>query len=159
MSRVRAQELLEEKRAGAKALSRIVADSAAYLSVTAFLRIVAESTTAVLITLGAIDLVDGFWKRLLIAIGMMALVSFVVVGVSPRTLGRQHSDSVALLASPLIVWLRTFLGPVARVLIALGNAVTPGAATATARSRASPSCATSSTSRARARSSRPASAR
>jgi CBS domain containing-hemolysin-like protein len=126
MSRVRAQELLEERRAGAKALSRIVADSAAYLSVTAFLRIVAESTTAVLITLGAIDLVDGFWRRLLIAIGMMALVSFVVVGVSPRTLGRQHSDSVALLASPLIVGLRTFLGPVARVLIALGNAVTPG---------------------------------
>src|SRR5690348_10129239 len=126
MSRVRAQELLEEKRPGAKALNRIVADSAAYLSVTAFLRIVAESTTAVLITLGTIDLVDGFWKRLLIAIGVMALVSFVVVGVSPRTLGREHSDSVALLASPLIVGLRTFLGPVARVLIALGNAVTPG---------------------------------
>lgn len=126
MSRVRAQELLEERRTGAKALSRIVADSAAYLSVTAFLRIVAESTTAVLITLGTIDLVDGFWKRLLIAIGVMALVSFVVVGVSPRTLGRQHSDSFALLASPLIVGLRTFLGPVARVLIALGNAVTPG---------------------------------
>ena len=126
MSRVRAQELLEERRAGAKALSSIVADSAAYLSVTAFLRVVAESTTAVLITLGAIDLVDGFWRRLLIAIGVMALVSFVVVGVSPRTLGRQHSDSVALLASPLIVGLRTFLGPVARVLIALGNAVTPG---------------------------------
>ncbi len=126
MSRVRAQELLEERRAGAKALSSIVADSAAYLSVTAFLRVVAESTTAVLITLGAIDLVDGFWRRLLIAIGVMALVSFVVVGVSPRTLGRQHADSVALLASPLIVGLRTFLGPVARVLIALGNAVTPG---------------------------------
>jgi CBS domain containing-hemolysin-like protein len=126
MSRIRAQELLEERRAGARALSRIVADSAAYLSVTAFLRVVAESTTAVLITLGAIDLVDGFWKRLLVAIGVMALVSFVVVGVSPRTLGRQHSDSVALLASPLIVGLRTFLGPVARVLIALGNAVTPG---------------------------------
>lgn len=126
MSRIRAQELLEEKRPGAKALNRIVGDSAAYLSVTAFLRIVAESTTAVLITLGTIDLVDGFWKRLLIAIGVMALVSFVGVGVSPRTLGRQHSDSVALLASPLIVGLRTFLGPVARVLIALGNAVTPG---------------------------------
>jgi CBS domain containing-hemolysin-like protein len=126
MSRVRAQELLDDKRPGATSLARIVADSAAYLSVTAFLRVVAESTTAVLITLGTIDLVDGFWKRLLIAIGVMALVSFVVVGVSPRTLGRQHSDSVALLASPLIVGLRTFLGPVARVLIALGNAVTPG---------------------------------
>jgi magnesium and cobalt exporter, CNNM family len=126
MSRVRAQELLEERRPGAAALSRIVADSAAYLSVTAFLRIVAEATTAVLITLGAVDLVEGFWKPLLVAIGVMALVSFVLVGVSPRTLGRQHSDTVALFASPFIVWLRRVLGPVARVLVALGNAVTPG---------------------------------
>ena len=126
MSRVRAHELLDEGRAGAKALSRIVADSAAYLSVTAFLRVVAEAATAVLITLGTIDLVEGFWRRLLIAIGVMAVVSFVVVGVSPRTLGRQHSDRVALLASPVIVALRGILGPVARVLVALGNAVTPG---------------------------------
>ena len=126
MSRVRAHELLEERRPGAKSLARIVGDSAAYLSVTAFLRVVAEATTAVLITLGAVDLVDGFWKPLLIAIGVMALVSFVVVGVSPRTLGRQNADAVALVASPVIVGLRTILGPVARVLVALGNAVTPG---------------------------------
>ncbi|KRE53858.1 hemolysin family protein [Phycicoccus sp. Soil748] len=126
MSRVRAHELLEERRPGSKSLDRIVSDSAAYLSVTAFLRVVAEATTAVLITLGAVDLVDGFWKPLLIAIGVMALVSFVVVGVSPRTLGRQNADAVALVASPVIVGLRTFLGPVARVLVALGNAVTPG---------------------------------
>src|SRR6476661_6481505 len=111
MSRVRAHELLEEGRPGAKSLDRIVGDSAAYLSVTAFMRVVAEATTAVLINLGAVDLVDGFWKPLLIAIGVMALVSFVVVGVSPRTLGRQNADAVGL---------------VARVLVALGNAVTPG---------------------------------
>jgi CBS domain containing-hemolysin-like protein len=126
MSRVRAHELLEEGRPGAKSLARIVADSAAYLSVTAFLRIVAETTTAVLITLAVVDAVDGFWTQVLVAIGIMALVSFVVVGVSPRTLGRQHSDQVALVASPFIVWLRRVLGPVARVLVALGNAVTPG---------------------------------
>ncbi|HEV7171922.1 hemolysin family protein [Pedococcus sp.] len=126
MSRVRAHELLEEGRPGAKSLARIVADSAAYLSVTAFLRIVAETTTAVLITLAVVDAVNGFWSQVLIAIGVMALVSFVVVGVSPRTLGRQHSDQVALVASPFIVWLRRVLGPLARVLVALGNAVTPG---------------------------------
>ena len=126
MSRVRAQELLDERRTGAEALSVIVADSAAYLSVAAFLRIVAEATTAVLITLGAVDLLDGFWPPLLLAIGVMALVSFVLVGVSPRTLGRQHSDRVALAAATVIVWLRRLLGPLARVLIALGNAVTPG---------------------------------
>jgi CBS domain containing-hemolysin-like protein len=126
ISRIRAHELVEEGRAGSTSLARIIGDSAAYLAVAAFLRIVAESTTAVLITLGTIDLVDGFWRRLVIAIGAMALVSFVVVGVSPRTLGRTHSDTIALLASPLLVVLGTVLGPVARVLIAVGNAVTPG---------------------------------
>ena len=80
----------------------------------------------------------------------MALVSFVVVGVSPRTLGRQHSDAVALLASPFIVWLRRVLGPVARVLVAARQRRDAGSrATATGRSRASPSCATWSTSPAR----------
>ncbi len=126
MSRVRAEELLDEGRVGARALVRIVGDSAAYLSVTTFVRVVAEASAAVLITLAATDLVEGFWKPLLIVIGVMALISFVVVGVSPRTLGRQHADAVALASAPLVVWLRRVLGPLARVLVALGNAVTPG---------------------------------
>jgi CBS domain containing-hemolysin-like protein len=79
-----------------------------------------------MITFAVADLVAGFWEALLIAIGVMALVSFVVVGVSPRTLGRQHSDSVALAAGPVVVWFRRLLGPIARLLVAVGNAVTPG---------------------------------
>ena len=35
-----------------------------------------------------------------IAIGAMLVVSFVVIGVAPRTLGRQHSETVALLLAP-----------------------------------------------------------
>jgi len=46
--------------------------------------------------------------------------------VSPRTLGRQNYTRVALVTAPFVVALRRVLGPVARVLIALGNAVTPG---------------------------------
>src|SRR5512138_306289 len=126
MSRVRAHELLDEGRAGARALDLIVGDSAAYLSTITFLRVVFEAAAAVMITFAVADLVDGFWGALLIAIGVMALVSFVVVGVSPRTLGRQHSDSVALAAAPVVVWFRRLLGPIARLLVAVGNAVTPG---------------------------------
>jgi magnesium and cobalt exporter, CNNM family len=126
MSRVRAHELLAQGRPGAQALDRIVGDSAAYLSTTTFLRVVFEATTAVMITFAVAELVDGFWKALLIAIGIMALVSFVVVGVSPRTLGRQHADTVALAAAPVVVWLRRVLGPVSQLLVTVGNAVTPG---------------------------------
>ena len=126
MSRHRAAELVEEGGRGATALLRIAGDSAAYLSVAAFVRVVAEAAAAVLITVATVGLVEGFWRPLLVSIGVMGVLSFVLVGVSPRTLGRQHADRIALLAAPVLVWLRRVLGPVARLLVALGNAVTPG---------------------------------
>ena len=126
LSRHRAAELVEQGRRGASALAIIVADSSAYLSAAAFVRVLAESAAAVLITLTAVGLVNDFWPELLISIGVMAVVSFVLVGVSPRTLGRQHADRVSLLTAPLLVLLRRVLGPVARLLVTLGNAVTPG---------------------------------
>jgi CBS domain containing-hemolysin-like protein len=126
MSRVRADELLEEGRPGAKALVRVVADTAAYLSVLSFLRVIAESTVAVMVTLAAVEQVEGTWQPFLVAIGIMALISFAIVGVSPGTLGRQHSTAVALAAAPVAIWLRRVLGPFSRLLIALTNAVTPG---------------------------------
>ncbi|GAA1237731.1 hemolysin family protein [Oryzihumus leptocrescens] len=126
LSRVRAAELQEEGRRGSAALALIVGDSAAYISVATFVRVVAEAAVAVMITLAVVATVHSFWTALLVSIGVMAVVSFVVVGVSPRTLGRQHADRIALLAAPTLVWLRRVLGPVARLLVALGNAVTPG---------------------------------
>jgi CBS domain containing-hemolysin-like protein len=126
MSRVRAAELYDEGRSGAKSLMVVVGDSPAYLSVIAFLRVVAEATAAVLVTLAVAGQVESTWSRALISIAIMAVVSFVVVGVSPRTLGRQHYDTVALWSAPLAVGLRRVLGPVAKLLVVLGNAVTPG---------------------------------
>ncbi|MEO7131138.1 MAG: hemolysin family protein [Dermatophilaceae bacterium] len=126
MSRVRAQELYDEGRSGAKSLLTVVADSPAYLAVIAFLRVVAEATTAVLLTLAVEVLVGDLVKALFLSIAIMAIVSFVIVGVSPRTLGRQHFETVALWAAPFAVGLRTVLGPVAKLLVVLGNAVTPG---------------------------------
>ncbi len=126
MSRARAHELLDEGRPGAKALVRVVGDTAAYLSVLSFLRVIAESTVAVMVTLAVVDRVDGTWQPFLVAIAIMALISFAVVGVSPGTLGAQHSTRVALAAAPLTLWLRRVLGPFSRLLIALTNAVTPG---------------------------------
>jgi CBS domain containing-hemolysin-like protein len=126
MSRVRAQELFDEGRSGAASLMTVVADSSPYLSVLTFLRVVAEATTAVLVTLAVARVSSSTTQALLVSIATMAVLSFVVVGVSPRTLGRQNYDTVALWTAPIAVGLRTVLGPVAKVLVAFGNAVTPG---------------------------------
>ena len=55
MSRVRAQELYDEGRSGAKSLLTVVAESPPYISVIAFVRVVAEATTAVLVTLAVAE--------------------------------------------------------------------------------------------------------
>ena len=125
-SRVRAQELLEEGRPGSQALVTVVGDSAAYLSVVSFVRVIAEMTTAVLVTTAVYRVVQGTWKPLLIAIAILAVASFALVGVSPRTLGGQHAARVSLVAAPVAIWLRRVLGPLARMLVLLANAVTPG---------------------------------
>ncbi len=126
MSRVRAQELRAEGRAGSRALLLVLSEPAPYLAVLSFVRVVAEAATAVLITVSVIEMVDSIGQALGISIAVMALVGFVVVGVSPRTLGRQHYDTVALVAAPVARGLRRILGPLAHALVALGNAVTPG---------------------------------
>jgi CBS domain containing-hemolysin-like protein len=66
------------------------------------------------------------WPRVLLAVVVMSVVSYVAIGVGPRTLGRQHAERFALGASLPVMALTTVLGPIPRVLIAVGNALTPG---------------------------------
>ncbi|MFL6100614.1 MAG: CNNM domain-containing protein, partial [Actinomycetales bacterium] len=126
VSRVRVAELVDERRLGSRSLLLVVADTPPYLSVATFLRVVSESAAAVMITIVCAGWLHAWWSVLLVAGGVMAVLSFVLGGVSPRTVGRQHSVVVSLIAAPLLVWLSRLLGPVAHLLVALGNAVTPG---------------------------------
>jgi len=78
------------------------------------------------VTIVVLDTLEPRWLELLVAIVGMLLVSYVVIGVAPRTLGRQHSERVALLSAGPMHLLSLALGPIPRVLIAIGNALTPG---------------------------------
>lgn len=122
----RAEELVDDGRRGGVALRAVIADRSAVLMVLTFLRVLSEAATAVLVTLAVERVVDGFWVSLLIAIGVMVLASFLLVGVSPRTLGRQHAESVGLASARLVGLLRKVLAPLVRLLVLVGNAVTPG---------------------------------
>ena len=50
----------------------------------------------------------------------------MVVGVGPRTIGRQHTEGVALVHRGPVWSVTRILGPVPQLLILLGNAITPG---------------------------------
>jgi CBS domain containing-hemolysin-like protein len=117
----------------------IAVDPPRYLNTALFLRMLTEIAAIILVTVVMLDLIvprggaesgpetDGNrWWAMLASLAIMLVVSFVVIGVAPRTLGRQHSERVALLsAGPLIAFTKV-LGPVPRLLIMVGNALTPG---------------------------------
>jgi len=126
VTKVRADELIEEGRSGATRLRAVVDDAPQYLNTALLLRLGAETAAIVLVTIVVTSIGTTTWAELVIAIGSMLLVSYVVIGVAPRTLGRQHSETVALRSAGLLKLLTTVLGPITRFLILVGNALTPG---------------------------------
>jgi CBS domain containing-hemolysin-like protein len=126
-SRARAGELVAEGRTGSKRLLALLDDAPRHLNTALLLELLAEISAIVIVTLQVSGMVDGRgWVSALIAIGAMLIVSFVVIGVAPRTLGRQHAESFALFAAGPLTVFTTVLGPLPRVLIIVGNAITPG---------------------------------
>ena len=126
-SRARAEELLAEGRPGARKLVEILEDPPRYLNTALLLRLLCEIAAIVVVTLQVHDAYDGeWWPAVLTAIGVMLVVSFVAIGVAPRTIGRQHPDRVALLSAAPLALVTAVLGPLPRLLILVGNALTPG---------------------------------
>jgi CBS domain containing-hemolysin-like protein len=126
VSVARTEELVRERRRGAVAMSKVVADRARHTNLLLLLRVAAELTATVFVTIAAVAELGSGWPIILGTIGVMVLVSYVLIGVGPRTLGRQHPYSVALLGSAVVLLLGRIFGPLASLLILLGNAITPG---------------------------------
>jgi CBS domain containing-hemolysin-like protein len=126
VSPARAAEMAREGRRGARALQAIASDAPRYTNLLLLLRLLSELTATTVVALVVFDAIENNWLATLVTAGAMTVVSFVVVGVGPRTIGRQHAYSVGLFAAPLVRWLGRALGPLATLLIRIGNAVTPG---------------------------------
>jgi CBS domain containing-hemolysin-like protein len=126
VSSARAGELAREGVRGAKALQAVASDVVRHLNLLLLLRLLCELTATVLVALVAVDTFRDYWTAALVTAGAMTVVSFVVVGVAPRTIGRQHAYEVGRFTAPLVRWLGRVLNPLASLLILIGNAVTPG---------------------------------
>src|SRR5215831_6559426 len=126
VSRARAQEMARDGLRGARALQTIASDPPRYTNLLLLLRLICELTATTLVALVVLDAISTTWLAALTTAGTMAVVSFVVVGVGPRTIGRQHAYSVGRFAGPLVLSLGRALGPLATLLIRIGNAFMPG---------------------------------
>jgi CBS domain containing-hemolysin-like protein len=112
----------------AAALQKIADDPDAHDTAVVFIRVLSETGAAVLVTVAFTILFDSIWWAMLAAVVLMTGISFVVVGASPRTWGRQHAKRLLIGSAPVIRGVRLILGPLAHGLVVLGNRVTPGIA-------------------------------
>jgi magnesium and cobalt exporter, CNNM family len=126
ISPARAGEMAKEGVRGGRALQAVAADVVRHLNLLLLLRLACELSATTLVALVTIDAWGAGWAAGLLTAGSMLVVSFVVVGVAPRTIGRQHAYTVGRYVAPVVLWLGRLLGPLARLLILIGNAFTPG---------------------------------
>ncbi|WP_405372830.1 MULTISPECIES: hemolysin family protein [unclassified Microbacterium] len=124
-SRADLADLADSARSRA-ALLRIAADPDAHRTAVVFIRILAETAAAVLVTVVFMLLFDNIWWAMLAAVIVMTITSFVLVGASPRAVGRQHSKAFLRVCAPIVRGARIVLGPFAHLLVVVGDRLTPG---------------------------------
>jgi CBS domain containing-hemolysin-like protein len=125
VSMARIEEMVRDERPGAVRLLRVVGDRPRYINLVVLLRITCETTATVLLVAFLYEDLGLEWG-LFAAAAIMVVVSFVAVGVGPRTIGRQNAYSIALLAALPLQAISVLLTPISRLLVLIGNALTPG---------------------------------
>jgi CBS domain containing-hemolysin-like protein len=113
-------------RRSRRALTALANDLGPHRTVTTFVRILAETAAAVIVTLQLVEAGLPYWAALLLAIFIMSVASFVLAGSSPRSVGRAHPEAVLNVSAPMIHTFRVLLGPLANFLVTMGDKVTPG---------------------------------
>jgi CBS domain containing-hemolysin-like protein len=126
VSRARIDALVRSGRFGARPLALVVADRPRHVNLLLLLRLSCELIATVLVTVAAVREVSPTWLAVLVVGLAMIVVTYVVVGVGPRTIGRQHAYAVGLVVAGPVRVLGRILGPLSRLLIVVGNAITPG---------------------------------
>jgi CBS domain containing-hemolysin-like protein len=125
VSIARVEELVREERPGAARLARLVTDRPRYINLVVLLRITCETIATVLLVAYLAEYFALQWA-LVVAAAIMVVVTFVAMGVGPRTLGRQNAYSIALMAALPLQAISVLLTPISRLLVLIGNALTPG---------------------------------
>jgi CBS domain containing-hemolysin-like protein len=127
MSRARAIHLAEEQRRGAAQLLRLVEQPARFLNLVLLLVLVVQVFATALFTSVLSRLVGG-GLGVAIAATVMTILTFIFAEVAPKTYAVQQTDRAALAVAPVVYVLTRLpvLGPLTRLLIGIGNVVTPG---------------------------------
>ena len=126
VSVARVEELEREGRMGARRLRRAIDSRPQYINLCVLLYTICLVAAAVQVVTFFEDLVDHSIWGIILGVAVMSALAFIVAGVGPRNLGRQHAYSISLATALPMQILGLVLRPIVRILIVLGNALTPG---------------------------------
>jgi CBS domain containing-hemolysin-like protein len=121
-----AEELAVDGAAGGVRVLRLTEDTAGYVNLVLLIQVFGEVGATVLAAMLAVSWWGRTWYVGAGTVLVMAAISYVAVGVSARTLGRQHAERFAGAAAPFLFTLGWLLRPIVKASILLGNALTPG---------------------------------
>jgi len=127
LSRADLDQIAERNRSR-RAIEAVSDDIGAHVNALNFFRVLAETAAAVLVTVALVRAFESWWVALLVSAAIMTAVSFVLVGSSPRSVGRAHAAQLVRWTGGLVHGIRIVLGPLADLLVLLGDRVTPGRA-------------------------------
>src|SRR5262249_54937878 len=114
------------RRRGTGRLPAVLADAPVYLSVLLLVQICCETAATVLVTAALLHWLGPGWQTVLISVAVMAALVYLVSRVGSRMVGPQHGGRRAAAAASVLYPVVRVLGPLPRVLLAVGSALTPG---------------------------------
>ncbi|MGO1384955.1 MAG: hemolysin family protein [Arachnia sp.] len=127
ISKSRADSMfVDDESRAAERIKLIAQDPAPSINSVMFVRMLCEVTAAITVARVMFNTFESRWGQMGTSIGIIFLVAFILWGVAPRTLGRQHPEGFMRTFAPLVSLLTTVFGSVSQLMVLLGNAITPG---------------------------------
>jgi CBS domain containing-hemolysin-like protein len=126
VSKATVEQLRKDGNRRAGRLIKLLDDRAKYVNSLLFANLTLSTISVVLVTTAFLQIFVDDTTSLIATSVVMVLVGYILLGVAPQTVGRQKADAIAL-ATVRITQLITFVfGPLSKLFIMVGNAITPG---------------------------------
>lgn len=126
VSRSSIDALRKEGNTKAERLLPMLDDRVPYVNSLLLAHVSLSTVSVICATVGIHDLTNDGGFTIVISGIVMGLIGFIFLGVAPQTLGRQRAEGISLRMAGIAHLLSALLSPIARLLILLGNAITPG---------------------------------
>ncbi|MDO4910427.1 MAG: hemolysin family protein [Corynebacterium sp.] len=126
VSRARVDELVKEETPGAKNLARVLRHKPTVVNLLVLLGNLLMSLGVVLTAALFFSMLESETLAITVTVIVSTLIIYVILGVFSRTIGRKNPYQVSLRSAVFLSVLGFVLGPITKLLVRVGNKVTPG---------------------------------